>query len=120
MKKTKNTKDQLEKEHDKSIQALLQGNFYEFVRDILVPSRVILATFLVFMVFLVTDQALFWIFETIIHPIKTKIPFVGWLLDGLNVFSTICIVIYFVISGIASLRTQWQISKKIEQRAGLE
>ena len=119
MKKTKNLQSRVPNDSKKSFQLLVQNNFYELLKDILVPVRVILATFFVFFAFLITDQALIWVFERLTQSIRLRSPFISWLLDGAEISSTISIAIYFVISGISNLRAHWQISKQIERRAGL-
>ena len=103
-----------------SLKVLLRNNLYEFVRDVVIPLRVIIATFVVFVVFLIADQMLFWIFEILTQDIRLRSPFLALVFDGVEISSAIGVAVYFLISGLLNLRTQWRISQKIEKRAGLQ
>lgn len=102
------------------LQGLVKKNLYELVNDIIGPVRVILANFVILLVFLIAEQTLFWIFDRFGQEIKTRKPFVVEILDIVQIISIISISVYFVTSGISNLRDQWQISQEIGRRAGLK
>ena len=99
------------------IRSLLTDNFYQFIRDVIVPIRVIMAVFFVFLVFLIAEQVLFLIFDWLARDIKTRVAFVGWVLDGVQVVSIVAVSVYFIYSTITNLQSQWHIASKIERRA---
>ena len=105
---------------DNSFGILFRRNLYHMIRDILVPVRVIIATFIVFAVFLMADTLLFWMFDRLTQDIQQSSRFVVSVFDGVEILSVVGIGLYFVLSGMTNLRTQWQIAKDIERRAGLK
>jgi hypothetical protein len=106
--------------HQQSFKMLLKSNFHQLIRDIIVPIRVIFSIFIVFVMFLIADQILFSIFVWQVQNIKSRVPFVGWVLDGVQVFSILAVSIYFTYSTIAGLQVQRQIASQIEKRAGID
>ena len=100
-----------------SISSLLAEHFYHLIRDIIIPIRVIISVFIVFLIFLVVDQLLFLVFDWLCRDIKTRITFVSWLLDGVQVVSIVAVSICFIYNTITSLQSQRQIASKIESNA---
>jgi hypothetical protein len=106
--------------HQQSFKMLLKNNFYQLVRDIIVPIRVILSVFIVFVIFLIADQILFSIFVWQVQDIKSRVSFIGWVLDGVQVLSIVAVSVYFIYSTINGLQTQWRIASQIEKQAGID
>jgi hypothetical protein len=103
-----------------SIKQILTRHLRLLVEDVVVPLRVIVATSVIFILFLVADQIIFYIIDLISSDIKSRVPFVSWLLDGVQVLSLIAVSVYFVISGINNLHTQFRVASKIETKARLK
>ena len=118
---TKNPQQAQQKsERQQSFKVVLKNNFYQLVRDIITPIRVILSVFIVFVVFLIAEQILFAVFVWQVQDIRDRVPFVGWVLDGVQVFSIIAVSVYFVYTTVTGLQSQWRIASQIEKRAGID
>lgn len=94
---------------------ILRENLRELILDVIVPTRVIVASFLVFVVFLLADEAILLIIKWLIRDLASRNQMIGTLLEGIEIFSFLGVAVYFVISTIASLRLQWQVTKRIEE-----
>jgi len=114
-----NKQTTLERNSTHSIRNLLYEAVYEFIEDVIPPIKTLLATFLVFLAFLLTDQILLWIFNLTTQDVQRRNPILGFFLEGIEFFSAISISIYFVISGIGNLRFQWKFSQRMEKQVDL-
>ena len=102
------------------IRNLLRNHLQLLLEDIIVPVRVVVATSVVFVAFLAADQLIFYLIGLSAREIRSRIPFVGWLLDAVQVLSLVAVAVYFVIAGVSNLITQWKINSIIETKAGLK
>jgi hypothetical protein len=101
------------------LRRLLETSLYSLVQDIIIPVRVILATAVVFVVFLASEELVFFMFERLNQELVSRMPYVAWVFDGVRFLSAIGTGVYFVVNGLSNLQTQWRLSKSMEERAGL-
>lgn len=94
---------------------ILRENLRELILDVIVPARVVVASFLVFVLFLLADEAILLIIKWLIRDLATSNQVVKTLLEGIEIFSFLGVAVYFVISTISSLRLQWGVTKRIEE-----
>lgn len=104
---------------ERSLGNLLYNGLCDLAENIIPPLNTLLSTFFIMLVFLGTDQILFLIFKQLTLNIQEHYPFVVFFFEGTQMLSAFSILIYFIISGIANLRYQWQFSQYMEKQSGL-
>ena len=105
----------MEKAPQRPLGEILRENLRELILDVIIPARVIVASFLVFVLFLLADEAILLIIKWLIRDLVAGNRVVRTLLEGIEMFSFLGVAVYFVISTISSLRLQWKVTKQIEE-----
>jgi hypothetical protein len=116
------TEDQLSQipiPQSSSIRGILYTNAVGVVEDVIPLLRVIISTFITSILFLITDQIVLLLIDLTVQDLKTRIPYVALLSDGVQVLSYVGVIVYFCINGFINLYTQWKISRDIERKSGI-
>lgn len=86
----------------------------ELIEKIREPVLTIVATFIIFLVFLITEQILFWIFNWQTQDLQLRNSFFKWLFDGIEFLTAISIAIYSFVQGVLGLIDQWKIANTVK------
>ena len=84
----------------------VSSNFLKLFQEVIPLFRIILSNLIVALSFILAGELIFWVIAITATDIRTRIEFIGWLLDGAQVTSFIATISIFVISIIADFVIQ--------------